>query len=88
MGQALGAAGGTALGAVALVFMSAVKELPVTLLLSPIGFRTLATTTWAATASGLYAQAAPPALLLVLISAASLPWLLRSNQRAASERTE
>ena len=75
-----------ALGGVALVFMSAVKELPVTLLLSPIGFKTLATTTWAATASGLYAQAAPPALLLVLISAASLPWLLRSNRRADSER--
>jgi iron(III) transport system permease protein len=68
-----------ALGGVALVFMSAVKELPVTLLLSPIGFKTLATATWTATASGLFAQAAPPALLLVLISAASLPWLLRSH---------
>lgn len=76
-----------ALGGVALVFMSAVKELPVTLLLSPIGFKTLATATWTATASGLFAQAAPPALLLVLISAASLPWLLRSELQAESERT-
>ena len=42
-----------ALGGVALVFISAVKELPVTLLLSPIGFKTLATATWTASASGL-----------------------------------
>jgi iron(III) transport system permease protein len=74
-----------AFGGVALVFMSAVKELPVTLLLSPIGFQTLATATWTATASGLFAQAAPPALLLVLISAASLPWLLRSDRKSETE---
>jgi iron(III) transport system permease protein len=73
-----------ALGGVALVFMSAVKELPVTLLLSPIGFKTLATATWSATASGLYAQAAPPALLLVLVSAVSLPWLLRAERPGAA----
>jgi iron(III) transport system permease protein len=75
-----------ALGGVALVFISAVKELPVTLLLSPIGFKTLATATWTATASGLYAQAAPPALLLVLLSAATLPWLLRSDRPPESGR--
>lgn len=74
-----------ALGGVALVFMSAMKELPVTLLLSPIGFKTLATATWNATAGGLYAQAAPTALLLVLVSAASLPWLLRAEQRSETE---
>jgi iron(III) transport system permease protein len=77
-----------ALGGAALVFMSAVKELPVTLLLSPIGFKTLATATWTATASGLYAQAAPPALLLVLVSAASLPWLLRAEDAARAEPAE
>ena len=75
-----------ALGGVALVFISAVKELPVTLLLSPIGFKTLATATWTASASGLYAQAAPPALLLVLVSAATLPWLLRSDRPARPGR--
>ena len=31
-------------------------------------------------------QAAPPALLLVLISAASLPWLLRSDRQPEAER--
>jgi iron(III) transport system permease protein len=74
-----------ALAAVALVFMSAMKELPVTLLLSPIGFKTLATSTWNATAGGLYAQAAAPALLIVVVSAASLPWLLRGDEAAKSE---
>ncbi len=74
-----------ALAAVALVFMSAMKELPVTLLLSPIGFKTLATATWNATAGGLYGQAAAPALLIVLVSAVSLPWLLRGEELAESE---
>ena len=73
-----------ALGGVALVFMSAMKELPVTLLLSPIGFKTLATTTWNATAGGLYAQAAPAALLLVFLSAAFLPWLLGAERHLDS----
>lgn len=75
-----------ALTALALVFMSAMKELPVTLLLSPIGFKTLATATWNATNGGLYAQAALPALLLVSVSAASLPWLLRGAGPAEPER--
>ena len=70
-----------AMAAVALVFMSAMKELPVTLLLSPIGFRTLATSTWNAATGGLYAQAAVPSLLLVLVSAVFLPLVLRGEQR-------
>jgi iron(III) transport system permease protein len=52
----------------ALVFLSAMKELPATLLLRPIGFDTLATEIWSATAVADYAQAAPPALLLVAVS--------------------
>lgn len=75
-----------ALAAAALVFMSAMKELPVTLLLSPIGFKTLATSAWNATAGALYAQAAAPALLILLISAASLPWLLRTDEAERSGR--
>jgi iron(III) transport system permease protein len=70
-----------AMAAIALVFMSAMKELPVTLLLSPIGFRTLATSTWNAAAGGLYAQAAVPSLLLVLVSAVFLPLVLRGEQQ-------
>jgi iron(III) transport system permease protein len=53
----------------ALVFLSAMKELPATLLLRPIGFETLATEVWTATTVGAYARAAVPALVLILLSA-------------------
>jgi iron(III) transport system permease protein len=52
-----------------LIFLSAMKELPATLLLRPIGFDTLATEIWSATAVADYAQAAPSALMLVALSA-------------------
>ena len=51
-----------------LVFLSSMKELPATLLLRPIGFDTLATEIWSATNVADYAQAAPPALLLIVLS--------------------
>ena len=57
------------LAGVALVFLSAMKELPATLLLRPIGFETLATEIWAATSIGAYSEAAPAALLLIVLSA-------------------
>jgi iron(III) transport system permease protein len=57
------------LAGAALVFLSAMKELPATLLLRPIGFDTLATEIWKYTALGSYSRAAPPALLLILVSA-------------------
>jgi len=53
----------------ALVFLSAMKELPATLLLRPIGFETLATEIWKFTSVGAYSRAAPPALLLIAVSA-------------------
>lgn len=59
----------------AMVFLSVIKELPATLLLSPPGFRTLATTVWSATGEGFYARAAPAALLLVLVSFLSVFFL-------------
>ena len=52
----------------ALVFLVTMKELPATLILGPIGFKTLATSVWSAAESALFAQAAAPALLLVLVS--------------------
>jgi iron(III) transport system permease protein len=58
---------GIAVG-VALVFLTVMKELPITLLLSPTGFKTLATTIWTSTGSGSYGQAAGPALMLIGIS--------------------
>ena len=52
-----------------LVFLTVMKELPVTLLLSPIGFETLATHVWSATSEAFFARAALPALILVGLSA-------------------
>ena len=52
-----------------LVFLTVMKELPVTLLLRPTGFDTLATRIWGATAEGFWARAAAPALLLIAIAA-------------------
>jgi iron(III) transport system permease protein len=57
------------LAGAALVFLTAMKELPATLLLAPIGFDTLATRVWSATAEGRFAEAALPALVLLAVSA-------------------
>jgi iron(III) transport system permease protein len=53
----------------ALVFLTCMKELPATLILSPIGTETLAVRVWQAAEEGLYADAALPALLLVVLTA-------------------
>jgi len=52
----------------AMVFLTALKELPATLLLGPSGFKTLATSIWGAVSEAAFARAAAPALLLVLVS--------------------
>ena len=62
------AAPGLGAGA-ALVMLTAMKELPATLLLRPTGTDTLATRLWSATGVGRYAEAAPYALTLVLLAA-------------------
>ena len=59
---------GIAAGA-ALVFLSTMKELPVTLVLHPTGTETLATTLWRYTTISDYASAGPYALALVLFGA-------------------
>lgn len=70
--------------AVALVFLSTIKELPATLLLGPTGFTTLATQIWAATAEAFFARAAAPALLLLVVSAFSIIIILQQEERGAS----
>ena len=65
------ASGGILAGA-ALVFLTAVKELPATLLLAPIGFDTLATDIWGATSVGFFERGAVPSLVLLLVSAPPL----------------
>ena len=66
----------------ALVFLTVVKELPLALLLAPIGFDTLATEIWDAAASGFYARAAAPAALLFVLSVATVAVLLRAEDDA------
>jgi iron(III) transport system permease protein len=61
---------------VLLVLLSALKELPLTLLLAPPGFSTLATELWDAAREAYYAQAAVPAMLLLLVSFVSIGLLV------------
>ncbi|HEX2766577.1 MAG TPA: iron ABC transporter permease [Candidatus Limnocylindria bacterium] len=68
------------IGAAALVFLTAMKELPTTILLAPTGFDTLAVRIWSATSEGFFARAAPPALLMILVAAASLGFVLRAER--------
>jgi iron(III) transport system permease protein len=71
------------LSGAALVFLLTMKELPATLILSPIGFQTLATAIWSAASEAFFAQAAMPALLLILASSLPLT-LLTLRERGRS----
>jgi iron(III) transport system permease protein len=64
----------------ALVFLTSLKELPATLLLRPPGFDTLAVRVWVWATDGFYLQAAPAALVLVLLAALALSFLLHRER--------
>lgn len=74
------ARGGVLAGA-ALIFLHAMKELPATLILAPLGFETLATDIWTQTSFGFYEASAIPALLLLAVAA--VPVYLLSERGAA-----
>lgn len=74
---------GVAAGA-ALVMLSSMKELPVTLVLRPTGTDTLATELWRYTAVSDYANAGPYALALVIFAA--IPTALLSAMASARGR--
>jgi iron(III) transport system permease protein len=74
------ASGGT------LVFLTTIKELPVTLLLSPIGYDTLATEVWNATRELFWSHAALPALSLFLVAAIPMA-ILTWRQQPAEHRS-
>ncbi|WP_307844566.1 ABC transporter permease [Actinotalea solisilvae] len=65
----------------ALVTLTAMKELPATLLLRPTGMDTLATRLWTETGVGAYAAAAPYAVALVLLAAVPTVLLARVQER-------
>ncbi|MQF48433.1 iron ABC transporter permease [SAR202 cluster bacterium AC-647-N09_OGT_505m] len=64
-----------------MVLMLSMKELPATLILGPIGFKTLSTTIWWATEDGFFAQAAVPALLLILASSIPMALLVWTGRK-------
>jgi iron(III) transport system permease protein len=77
---------GIATGA-ALVFLTAMKELPATLLLRPLRFDTLVTYIWRVQEAGLYGRAAVPALVLVVVSGLSMAVIL-AQERGGSADTD
>lgn len=72
---------GGILAGMALVFLSTMKELPTTLLLSPTGFETLPTEIWTAHAQVQMSRLGGPSLLLIAVSALSLFIMLRQEKR-------
>lgn len=63
-----------------LVFLTTMKELPATLILSPFGFKTLAMSVWSEVSEAFFARAAAPALLLILVSSLSLAFLISKER--------
>lgn len=68
---------------VLLVFLTAMKELPATLMLRPTGMDTLATQIWSAASISRFNEAAPYALILVAIAA--IPTFILTLPRATSK---
>lgn len=69
------------LAGVLLVFLTTIKELPMTLLLIPAGDRSLPTLIWTAASDARYGEAAIPALLLVAVTA--LPTYVLAQRQSA-----
>lgn len=68
-----------------LIFLTVVKELPMTLLLRPTGMETLATEVWTTSSAGAFGRAAAPSMLLMLVSVVPALILL---DRSRFERRE
>ncbi|GAB2496803.1 ABC transporter permease [Arenimonas alkanexedens] len=66
--------------AVLLVLVETVKELPVTLMLRPFGWDTLAVRIYGYTTEGLWAEAAWPALWLCAVGLLPVWWLVRQQR--------
>ena len=70
-----------------LVFLTAIKELPATLLLAPIGFNTLAMHIWKATENVSYGDAAAGSLAMLVVSISSTLLLLSHNMKEQTTQT-
>ena len=69
------------LTATALVFLATMKELPLTLLLSPAGYETLALNVWSYTTEAMFAEAAPYALTILICSGVFVGILIRQEKQ-------
>ncbi|WP_372462762.1 ABC transporter permease [Sinomonas notoginsengisoli] len=74
-----------AAGGAALVFLAVVNELTATLLLSPLGTKTLATEFWSLSSEIDYVGAAPYALLMIALSAPMTYLLFQQSKKAAGQ---
>ena len=74
---------GGILAGLALVFLNVMKELPTTLILRPIGFRTFATRIWSAYDEAFLSSIALPGLVLILVSTLVLFIVLRQEDIVA-----
>jgi iron(III) transport system permease protein len=70
------------LAGAALVFLVTMKELPATLILGPLGFKTLATSVWSATSEGFFSAASVPALILIFASFIPMSVLMIGGRRS------
>ncbi|MEY4531586.1 MAG: hypothetical protein RLZZ156_2307, partial [Deinococcota bacterium] len=69
------------LAGIALAFLSAAKELPITTLLAPPGFESLAKNVYGYTSEAMFGKAAPHALALILVSSAFIGLVLPDKRR-------
>jgi iron(III) transport system permease protein len=72
---------------VAFVFLSAMKELPITFLLAPIGFESLAMGVWSYAEEAMFGDAAPYALTIMFFSACFVGLLL-ARERTSTRSPE
>lgn len=79
----LPAARAAIMAAAALLSIDLVKELPITLLLRPFGVDTLSVWVWQATSESLWAQAAIPSLVMILIGMVAVGVLTSALERGA-----
>jgi iron(III) transport system permease protein len=63
-----------------LVFLTVMKELPITLMLRPTGFETLVTLIWMAEDANFYGDAALPIVMLLIVSGFSMILLLMQEE--------
>ena len=71
----------------AMVFLLTMKELPATLILSPIGYRTLSTSIWSAASEAFFAKTAAAALLLVVVAGIPTAYLTLRGHGDGSDRS-